>query len=95
MKNTTKVTIGDFERTYFAIKTDAPLQYDGFGTIQIYSGPQDGKTIRYVLVDVDHKTWQESRYGSGLYFFEDVTGIDDHIRETLYKKLNAPAAEEA
>ena len=94
MISTTKITIGDFERTYCAMQTEAPANYDGFGTIQIYSGPRDGKTVRYVLVDVDHKTWQEGRYGSGLYFYEDVSGIDDHIRETLYKKLMAPPAEE-
>jgi hypothetical protein len=90
-----EIKLGTFERTYVAMETEAPENYDGFGTIQIYSGPRGEKTVRSVLVDVDHKTWQEGRYGSGLYHYEDVTGIDDYIREALYKKLMAPPAEEA
>lgn len=35
------VKIGTFERTYILVETDAPGNYDGFGTMEIYSGPGD------------------------------------------------------
>jgi len=89
MASTIEVKIGAFERTYIAVETFAPREYDGFGTIEIYSGPRDGKVVRYVLIDVEHKTWQVGRYGSGLYHAEEIGGLDEHIRTILYDKLVA------
>ena len=89
MATTIDIKIGEFERTYIAMETFAPKNYDGFGTIEFYEGPRDGKTVRYVLVDVNHQTWQVGRYGSGLYHSEEVSGLDDHIRGILYDKLVA------
>jgi hypothetical protein len=89
MASTIEVKIGQFSRTYIAFETFAPREYDGFGTIEIYSGNRDGDVVRYVLIDVEHKTWQVGRYGSGLYHSEEIGGLDGHIQGILYDKLVA------
>lgn len=88
-----KVQIGTWEATYILAETDAPVRYDGFGTLTIYEGTRDGKPIRYVLIQEDHLDWQEARYRSGLHSFEvpdaDLTGYAQkalHDRMTSWKE---------
>jgi hypothetical protein len=55
--------IGRLERTYQLYETNAPENYDGFGTMGIYSGGEN----RFVLIDVKHLEWQVQRYRSGIF----------------------------
>jgi hypothetical protein len=57
--------------------TDAPLEYDGFGSV---SEPSDlayrGRRLRQVAIYPEHYDWQMTRYRSGLYvaLTEDEAG---------------------
>ncbi len=91
-----EVQIGTWKATYILVETDAPVRYDGFGTLTIYEGARDGKTIRYVLVQEDHASWQEGRYRSGLHSWEvpseDLTGYAQkalHDRMVAWKEVSA------
>jgi len=80
------VKIGTFERTYTLVRTTAPKEYDGFGTLEVYES--GNKEERYVLIDVNHKEWQEGRYGSSLYVFKDVENdLKQYVQLELYKRL--------
>ena len=50
------------------IYTDAPPEYDGFGTATTAEavGTINGKVLRRVSVRDEHLEWQVSRYQSGL-----------------------------
>ena len=50
MSTTITVKIGTFERTYTLVRTTAPKEYDGFGTLEVYES--GNKEERYVLIDV-------------------------------------------
>ena len=92
------VKIGTFERSYVMAQTTAPKEYDGFGTLEIYtSAPAAGENgrdpDRYVLCDVDHVVWQEGRYRSGLYTFEiPDEDISSWAQDNLFKRMTDPAA---
>ena len=86
MSTTITVKIGTFERTYTLVRATAPKEYDGFGTLEVYES--GNKEERYVLIDVDHKEWQEGRYGSGLYTFKDIEeNLILYVQEQLFKRL--------
>lgn len=76
---------------YDVVKTNAPRDYDGFGTVTVFeSGShKDRDLVRIVLIRVEHAKWQTARYASGLHTFEDndLVSIDDVIDE-LWKRLN-------
>lgn len=65
----------DFTREYVAVVTDAPRDYDGFGTFPIYkfasnvdiNGQVTRGDARMVLVQQDHLEWQRARYYSGMH----------------------------
>ena len=90
-----EVQIGTWKATYILAETDAPIRYDGFGTLTIYEGarPLPGdttKTIRYVLVQEDHLDWQEARYRSGLHTFEvPETDLSGYAQKELHDRLVA------
>ena len=92
------VKIGTFERSYILAETNAPIAYDGFGTLEIYSSApaagSDGKDpSRYVLCDVDHVVWQEGRYRSGLHTFEiPDEDISSWAQDNLFQRMTNPAA---
>ncbi len=84
------VKIGKFERTYILVRTNAPLKYDGFGTLELYTteGAKGVDLERTVLVDVEHREWQEGRYRSGLHSYELVDeDLSAWVTERLYKRL--------
>ena len=85
-----EVQIGTWKATYILAETNAPVRYDGFGTLTIYQGPRDGGTIRYVLVQEDHLDWQEGRYRSGLHTFEvPETDLSGYAQKELHDRLVA------
>lgn len=49
--------------------TTAPKEYDGFGTRTLIPvvGYDNGKVVRKVEIDPQHRGWQEARYGSGMH----------------------------
>jgi hypothetical protein len=83
------VQLGTFTASYRLYETNAPVDYDGFGTITV----ADGGTLRFVLVRTEHEEWQTMRYRSGM-FSAVLTDLDDsearYVTETLYKRLVAP-----
>lgn len=79
--------IGTYKVELVAMKTTAPREYDGFGTIHIYPDNITEKGERVVLVDTEHKTWQVGRYGSGLYTAEECDGLDTYIQDHLLKRI--------
>lgn len=92
---TIKLTIGTFEVMYVAKRTTAPRNYDGFGTLEIYSSlgfnhgsaVEDKELTRLVLVDTEHEKWQTGRYFSGLYSCEDAEGLEDYVQRNLLARV--------
>jgi hypothetical protein len=102
---TIRVTIGRFDREYILVETTAPRSYDGHGTLEMYTTERGGNkladlgpivpstTVRFILVEKEHVSWQEGRNHSGLYTFEtqeDALNPDTMIRwaeDKLYKRL--------
>jgi hypothetical protein len=61
--------------------TDAPVDYDGFGTTTIIVvGKTRRGDVRHVDVAPDHLRWQEGRYGSGGYFCGSLSDLDFRVR---------------
>lgn len=97
MTNPTKIKlqIGTYTVEFVVMETTAPREYDGFGTLEIYSTPgfNHGSAVearerkRIVLVDTEHKTWQVARYGSGLYTAEDCDALDTYVQNELLKRI--------
>lgn len=89
----------DFTREYVVVVTDAPKDYDGFGTINVYKFASnvdiDGQITRgdarMVLVVRDHLEWQRNRYFSGMHS-AIVDGVEEafsarDITERVYNLL--------
>lgn len=57
------------EERWLATYTDAPPDYDGFGTLTVAMLPWTTRRgiMRLVLTPERHAEWQRNRYGSGLY----------------------------
>jgi hypothetical protein len=85
------------EQTYFCIDTNAPVDYDGFGTFEVSSYTSNGwqynrgeteELIRTVVVREEHATWQTQRYHSGNHMaFPTIHEVQD-IASMLWKKLS-------
>lgn len=58
-----EVKIGRYEMTYLVYKTQAPEEYDGFGTLEIAKSGE----MRYVVIKQQHEDWQIKRYASGRF----------------------------
>src|SRR6516162_8783438 len=68
--HTFKLQLGTMEAEYRLYQTNAPIEADGFGTFTV-TGSAPGADyphgLRFVLVRVEHETWQIARYASGLW----------------------------
>ena len=87
---TIKVTVGCFECTYHCYETTAPKNYDGFGTLTIYSAPEGEGIVRYVLIPAASLPWQTARYSSGLHTptpvdFVSENDLKDRLLERLFR----------
>ena len=80
-----KMQIGTIQKTFSPFITDAPVNYDGFGTFTLRT---IGKK-RLVLIEDIHQTWQINRYFSGRHTAESVNypNMVNDLSEKLYKKL--------
>ena len=95
-----KVKIGDTKRTYVLVKTNAPIEYDSFGSFTIKDYLDLDKSVkhswregphRYTLIPLEHLTYHEGRYASGLYSSEVVeehAGIRHWVEDILWKRLS-------
>jgi hypothetical protein len=84
-----RLQIGGINITYHLYETNAPVDYDGFGTHTFYL---TGDT-RYVLIDEQHVAWQTGRYGSGLHRAQPCDLVnEDYIAERLMKALYSVGA---
>lgn len=68
------------EADYRVVITSAPMDYDGFGTIELAA--QAGtdhrdRVLRKVGIDPKHWEWQTSRYSSGLHCWETEERVAD------------------
>lgn len=69
--------------TYAAYETDAPIEFDGFGTRTVYKLA----TKRVVLIDKQHLEWQLNRYGSGLYPFKPQPRLESYLFDKVHQAL--------
>ncbi len=86
-----KIQIGSIEREYVLRRTNAPENYDSFGTMTVYSPGEKNlkESGRIVLIQSQHLKYHEGRYGSGMHFChddEDMTN-DPNILKWVEDKL--------
>lgn len=77
--------------TFFCVDTNAPVDYDGFGTMEItrwFEDENDRYPMRAVLVRDEHLDWQLSRYSSGMHTYETTIHDVENIAKKLWKKLS-------
>ena len=87
MENSYALNLNGYERVYRLYRTNAPKAYDGFGTLELYSGGD----WRHVLINVDNEVWQTGRYGSGMHVAENETltkSLKNWITDKLYERIS-------
>jgi hypothetical protein len=77
------VTINDETVRYYARQTDAPKDYDGFGTVEL----ADFAGERLVLIREEHYQWQTARYSSGLHGTDETSQPISAVTGELWKKI--------
>ncbi len=94
MQNTIEISIGSSsanrspEPTYWHVRqTDAPVEYDGFGTFAVAEYDEGGKQQRIVLIRDEHYNWQSARYGSGFHSCKETYLDAAAVAETLWRRL--------
>ena len=89
--NQIEIKIGGSGGSYEVFKTTAPIDYDGFGTLELFKmrHPTTDKEIRYVAIRQEHCAWQTGRYGSGSHVAEAVNdrGVVKDLTEKLWKTI--------
>lgn len=80
-RTTIYVKIGDWEREYIPVDTDAPQEYDHGSTLEVLSSSED----RWVLIPKQRLDWQIKRYESGLHRYNMVER--SHIKKLMQGKL--------
>jgi len=78
-----KIAIGDQEAQFHIMTTDAPKEYDGFGTFCL----SDFKGERTVLIRVEHLAWQQGRYKSGMFYMRPSDVGNETIAEFLWSRV--------
>lgn len=78
------ISIGGNEPTLWHVRnTDAPTDYDGFGTFTI----ADCGDTRVVLIRDEHYNWQTARYGSGMHSCTETNLDMADVSAALWKRL--------
>jgi hypothetical protein len=77
------ITVNDETVRYFVRQTDAPKDYDGFGTIELADFGE-----RIVLIREEHFTWQTQRYSSGLKGTEETLQPISLIADEIWKRIS-------
>ena len=80
-----KIAIGDQEAQFHIMRTDAPKEYDGFGTFCV----GDFKGERTVLIRVEHLAWQQGRYQLGMFYMRPSDLGNEAITEFLWSRVEA------
>lgn len=83
MENTINVSIGSASAVYHIMETDAPTEYDGFGTFCVC----EVSKLRTVLIREEHLTWQQARYGSGFHSCDPSSFATEDISQTLWRRV--------
>ncbi len=80
-----EIKIGRHSAKYIIVMTNAPKDYDGFGTFTVNQSGKD----RIVAIQEQHLDWQTHRYGSGLYACTNYekSNCDDHYAEMIWKRI--------
>jgi hypothetical protein len=73
--------------TFYALDTDAPRDYDGFGTIEVADYSYEKHVNRTVLVRDEYYDWQTMRYASGMHVFAATEHDVKHIEAELWKRV--------
>jgi hypothetical protein len=76
--------------TFHALDTNAPSEYDGFGTLEIarwFEDENDRYAMRTVLVRDEHVGWQTARYASGMHTPTPSVHDVEHIVQELWKRI--------
>jgi|SRR5215469_4491996 len=86
------VAIGDHAITYHAMETNAPKDYDGFGTFCVLEygealSKAEEATIRVVLIDARHLQWQVGRYQSGNHFTRISALPESAFKDYLWNRI--------
>ena len=93
---TVRVTVGEWETRYVPIATNAPKEYDGFGTITIqddYPLNEGRNNGRLTLVESTNIRWQVGRWQSGLYIVnqepaQENPAINEHfLRDSIVNRI--------
>lgn len=89
---------GERMTTWEVWETDAPRDYDGFGTFTIMeyedklSSKADPPMLRTVLIRSEHWDWQTSRYCSGMNLSRP-SGLDvDDVAKFLWQRVSGKAS---
>ena len=77
------------------VETDAPIDYDGFGTFEVakYEQGQRQPVQRTVLIRSEHYTWQRTRYESGLHQCKESLHDEAAIADFLWLRLRGKELE--
>jgi hypothetical protein len=86
-----KMEINGAASRWHIVETDAPADYDGFGTFTI---SELGGDTRIVLVRDEHYQWQTARYQSGLHRFEELSDDwNNAVEVAIWKRIAGKAAD--
>jgi hypothetical protein len=82
---TVTIAIGDGDNhvCFHALDTDAPKDYDGFGTFSVCEYDK----VRTVLVRSEHLQWQTMRYQSGNHYAKPTIHRMRDIEEALWIRI--------
>ncbi len=78
-----KIAIGNDTKQFHIMTTDAPKEYDGFGTFCV----GEFKSERTVLIRVEHFAWQQKRYQSGNHYMRTSDLGNESIEEFLWSRV--------
>jgi len=80
-----RIAIGNQEAQFHIMTTDAPKEYDGFGTFCV----GEFKKERTILIRVEHLAWQQGRYQSGVYYVRASDLGNEPVEEFLWSRIEA------
>jgi hypothetical protein len=93
------VAINGESVTYVIAETQAPKEYDGFGTFSLYEYYDDedqSNNYRIVLIRLEHLAWQEGRYASGMFAAQLPSWLDPkNVVNELWVRLTRQGEEVA
>ena len=77
------IQIGETKSSWEVWETDAPAEYDGFGTFQIMAVDKE----RTVLIRTEHWDWQTQRYSSGMHLHKPSSLAEEDVQMFLWNRL--------